>query len=100
MIPAVVAKFELVSLPAQGDSCELMSQTDSKNWLPAHEPPDVVHRVSTRLGVTGAVRQEHAVGLKREDILRRSLRRDHRHLAAFAAQLAQNVLLDPVIVSH
>ena len=49
-------------------------------------------------GSPGTVRQKHAVGLQRQHIFRLRLRRNHRDLAAFAAQLAQNVLLDAEVV--
>src|SRR5580692_10851237 len=99
MIAAVVAELQLESFPAQRDSRKLMSEAYAKNRQATHEPLDVVHRVGTGLGIAGAVGQKYPVGLQRQDILRLSLCRNNGHLAAFAAQLAQNALLDPVIVS-
>src|ERR1035441_7859122 len=75
-----------------------MSQADSEDRLASHQSPYVVDRVGAGLGVTGAVRQKNSVGLQREHVLCRRLRWNHRHLAAFSAQLAQDVLLDAEVV--
>ena len=48
-------------------------------------------------GIAGAVRQEHAVGLERQDVLGARRRRHHRDLAAAARQLPQDIALDAVI---
>src|ERR1700691_2603370 len=77
-----------------------MPEAYSEDWQASHEAANVVYRIGTWLRVTGAVREKHAIRLHREHIFCRSLRRDYSHLAAFTAQLAQNVLLNPVIVSN
>src|ERR1051326_6348750 len=98
MISAVVAEFQFVGFATDGDARQLMSETDSKNWLASHQAADVVHRVGAGLGIAGAVGEEHSIGLEREHIFRGSLRRNNRDLAALAAQLAQDVVLDPEVV--
>src|SRR5579863_5130129 len=100
MISAVMTEFQLKSLSAQGNACELMPQADSENRLPSHEPADGIYCVCAWLRVARAVREEDAVRLQGEHVLRLSLGRNYRHATAFAAQLAQNVLLDAEIVGH
>ena len=48
-------------------------------------------------GIAGAVRQEHAVRLHRQDVFCRCGRGHHRDLAAFAGEQPQDVALDAVI---
>ena len=98
MVAAVMSEFQLVGFPAQRNAGELMSQANPENRLAAHQPTDVVHGIGTRLGITRPIRQEHAIGLQRQHVFRSSLRRNDRNLAALAAQFAQNVLFDPIIV--
>src|ERR1017187_1271375 len=100
MIPAMVAELQLEGLASQSNARELMPQTNPEDWLPSHQPPNIVDRVSTRLRIAWPVRQEHAVWLQRQYVLRRRLRRDHRHLAAISAQFAQDVLLDAEVVGN
>src|ERR1700722_2981564 len=75
-----------------------MTETDAKDWLPSHEAPDVVDRISAGLGIAGAIREENSIGLQREHVFGFGFGGNYRDLAAFAAQLAENVLLDAVIV--
>src|SRR5579862_9102310 len=75
-----------------------MSETNPKDGLSAHQASDIVDRVGTRFGIAGAVGKKHAVGFQREHIFRGSLRRNHGNFAAFATQLAKNILLDAVVV--
>ena len=63
--------------------------------------PDHRHGVfAGRRRIARAVRQEHAVGLERQDVLGRSLGRHHRHLAARPGEQAQDVALDAVVDRH
>src|SRR5277367_3045916 len=75
-----------------------MAEADSEDGFAAHEAADVVDCVGAGLGVAGAVREEDSVGLQGEHVFSGSLRRDYRYLATFAAQFAQDVLLDAVVV--
>src|SRR6266700_4185097 len=99
MVPSMMSKLQLVGLAAQRDSHQLMSKTNSEDRLPAHEPSNRIHRIGTRLRIARPVRQEHSVWLECQYIFRESLCRDDRHLAAFAPQFAQDVLLDAEVVS-
>src|SRR2546426_2818656 len=100
MISAVMSKFQLVGFSTQSDASELMSQADTEDGLPSHEAADVIYRVGAGLGIAWAVREEHAVRFQCEHIFCWSLRRNNRYLAALAAQLAQDVLFDSVIVGY
>ncbi len=56
------------------------------------------HRIfAGRRRVARAVRQEHAVGLQRHDVLGRGRGRHHRHLAAGSGQQPQDVALDAIV---
>src|ERR1700688_4658702 len=92
MVAAVVPKLQLEGLAPEGNSRQLMPQADAENRLPSHKPADRIDRIRARLRVAWTVREKNSVRLQGQHIFRRSLRRDHRHLAALAPQLAQNVL--------
>src|SRR6266446_7753590 len=100
MISAVVSEFQLESFASERYASKLMSQADSENGLTSHQAPDIIDCIGAGLGIAGAVRQKYSVGLQGQHVFSRRLRRDHRHLAAFTAQLAQDVLLDAEVVSN
>src|SRR5208282_809778 len=99
MIPAMVSEFQLKGFASESDAGDLMAQADSKNWLPSHQAPYIVNRVRARLRIARSIRQKHAVGLQGQHVFRRSLCWNYRYLAAFPAQLAQNILLDAEVIS-
>src|SRR5690348_1907971 len=96
----MMSKLQLVGFPAQSDPCELMSQADTEDGLPSHQASDVIDRVSAGLGIAWSVGEKYAVRFQREHIFGWSLCRNNRYFAAFAAQFAQDVLLDAVIVGY
>src|SRR5208283_184156 len=98
MISAVVAEFQLEGLASEGYAGELMAEADSENRLASHQAANVVYRVGAGLGISRTVRQEDSVGLQGEPVLGCCLRRDYRHLAAFSAQFAEDVLFDAKVV--
>ena len=56
------------------------------------------HRVFAGLRrIAGAVGEEHAVGLQRDDVVGRGRGRHHRHLAAVGGEQPQDVALDAVV---
>ena len=63
MISAMMSEFQLEGFAAQRNSRQLMTETDSEDWLTTHEAPDRVHRVRTRLGIAWAVREKNSVRL-------------------------------------
>src|SRR5260370_35808805 len=94
MISAVVAEFQLEGLPSERNSGELMSQADSENRLPSHQAPNVVDGIRAGVGIARAIREEHAVGLQGEHVLRCRTRRLDCHLTTFSEQFAQCIRLD------
>src|ERR1700730_6070352 len=94
MISPVVAELQLVGPSSQRNARKLMAEANSEYRLPSHEPANVLYRIGARLRVTRPVGQKHSMRFQRENILRWSLRWNHSYFAAFAAQLAQNILLD------
>src|ERR1035441_5199943 len=75
-----------------------MAQTDSEDWLAAHQASYVIDRVGARFGIAGAVRKEYSVGLQCQNVFGCRLRRDYCDFAAFSTQLSQNILLDAKVV--
>src|ERR1019366_5143933 len=75
-----------------------MSQADSEYRLASHQAANVIDRIGAGLGIARSIRQENSIRLQRQHIFRRSLRWNDGHLAAFSAQLAQDVLLDAEVV--
>src|SRR5438034_2113439 len=100
MISAVMSKFQLVGFSAQGNTRQLMPQADTEDWLSSHEAANVIYRVCAGLGIAWSVGQKHAVRFQRENVFCWSLCRDDCNFAALAAQFAQDVLLDSVIVGY
>src|ERR1044071_10407569 len=98
MIAAMVAKFQLVGLAAQREPRQLMSQADSENRLPPHQPADIIHRVAAWLRISWAIREKHPIRFHRQNGCGGGLRCYHRHPASLDAQLAQEVLLDAAMV--
>src|ERR1700687_195915 len=86
MISAVVAEFQLEGFPSERNAGKLMSQADSEDRLASQQAPNIVDRIRAGLGIARTIGQEHAVWFQSQHILRRGLRRDYRHLAAFSAR--------------
>ena len=68
MIGAAMAELQLVSLAAEREAENLMAEADAEDRRLADQPADVVDLRVQRLGIAGAVREEHAVGLEREHV--------------------------------
>ena len=65
----------------------------------ADEVADILDLGVERFGVAGAVGEEDAVGLERENIFGGGERRDHGDAAAGVDEAAQDVVLDAEIIS-
>ena len=63
LIRAAMAELQLVRLAAERQAEQLMAETDAEDRLLAEQAANRVDRVVERLGIAGAVREEHAVGL-------------------------------------
>ncbi len=98
MIAAVMSELQFVGLSSQRDAGQLMSQANSEDWLTTHQTADVVDRIRAGFRITRAVRQKYPVRLESEHVLGWRLGGDDRYFAAFASQLAQDVVLDAVVV--
>src|SRR5690348_1205890 len=85
MIAAMVPEFEFESFAAERKSGELMAEADAEDWLASHEAADVVHGVSTWLGIAGTVREKHAVRFQCENVFGRCLGWDDRDFTSLAA---------------
>src|SRR5260370_33369845 len=99
MMPAVVSKLQLESLSAKRNASELVSQTNSKDRVPAHQPTNRIHGICTRLGISGTIRQKHTIRLEGQHISRSGLRRYYSRRTSFAAYLTPNVLFNAKIGS-
>ena len=75
MIGAAMAEFQLVSLAAEREPENLMAEADAEDRRLADQPPHVVDLRVQRLGIAGAVREKHAIGLQRENVFGGSERR-------------------------
>ena len=99
MIGAVMALMHLPGPGADGQPQHLVAEADAEGRGAGSD--DLLnhrHCVFAGLGgIAGAVGQEHAVGLHRQDVRGRGGRRHHRDLAAFAGQQPQDVALDAVV---
>ena len=98
VIAAVVAEFQLEGPAPQGQSENLVPETDSKDGHSPDQLSYVLGGVFERLGVSGAVREKYAVRLSGQHLRRRSGCGNHRHQATLFHQLAQDVLLDSKII--
>ena len=99
MIGAVMALMHLHGFAADRDAQHLMAEANAKRGRAAIDQLlDHRHGVLPgRRRIARPIRQEHAVGLERHDVLGRGLGRHHRHLAARTGEQAQNVALDAVV---
>ena len=79
---------------------QLVAEADAEDRDAAsvEDLADRLDRVVAGLRVAGAVGQEDAVGLQRQRLARRRLRRHHGDAAAALGQHAQDVALDAVVV--
>src|SRR5664280_3736218 len=86
MIAAVVTEAQFVSLSTQRDANQLMSEADAEDGHAPHQPANALLCVGHRLGIARAVRQEDAIRLEREHVLRAGRGGNHSYAAALANQ--------------
>ena len=70
VIPTVVAKWQFERRTTKGGRHQLMTQAYAEHRNLAEKLFDLSGRVAIHIGVTGPVRQEHAVGVIRAHIIR------------------------------
>src|SRR5215471_19118229 len=99
MVRAVVALMHLHRPAADGDAEHLVTEADAEGRR-ARVDQLLDHRYRVFAGcrrVTGAVREENAVGFQRHYVLGQRLGWNDRHLTASAREQAKNVALDAVV---
>jgi hypothetical protein len=99
MVCTAMAELHLHRLRAHRQPHQLVPEADAEQrHARIDELARRVDRVVARLGVAGAVGQQHAVRLQRQRLASRGLRRYYGDAAAALGQLAQDVILDAEIV--
>ena len=99
MISAVVPEGQLVGPPAEGLADELVAHADAEHRHLVDERVDRRREVLHRRGVTRAVRQEHPVGIERQDLLGGGVCRHDGH-AGDAGEAVEDRRFDPAIDRH
>ena len=99
MVRAMVALMHLFSLCANGKAEHLVAEADAEDrQVGLDEVLDDRNGIFARRGrVSGAVGQEHAIRLQRQDVFSRSLGRNDGDLAIETGKQAQDVALDAKI---
>src|SRR5438552_15552569 len=78
MVAAAMAVRQLHGFPSYRQSKQLVPEADAKDRnVPVGQLPDCIDRVTDRRGVTGAVRQKHAVRFEGADVIGSGGGRDH-----------------------
>ena len=71
LINSVMSELELGCPAPDGQTQELVSQTDAEDGLPAQERADGLDGVGNGLGIARTIREHDAVRLQRQDIFGR-----------------------------
>ena len=99
VVGAVVAELHLDGARAAREAEQLVAEADAEHrHVGLEELADRLDRVVAGLRIAGAVGEEHAVGLQRQHLVGRRLRRHHGHAAAVVGEQAQDVALDAEVV--
>src|SRR5689334_20615957 len=98
MVAAAVAEFQLVGPSAEGEAEELVAEADAEEGHLADEMADVLLSVGHRLGISGTVGEQDAVGTAIEDLLGVRGRGIDGDVASLAHELAQDVALHAEVV--
>src|SRR6185437_3525935 len=100
MVAAMMAKLQFVSAPAQSQPAKLVPQADAENRHSSHHLANRLDRIIHRLGISGSVRQEHAIWLERQRVFCGRFRRHHRYPASLTGYHPQYVMFVTKIISH
>ena len=98
VIPAMVSEFQLVSFATESETAQLVAETDAEDRNAADHVADSFCGIVDGFRIAGAVGEKDAVGIQCHYIGGGCLRGHHCHIAGFACQHAQDVLLDAEIV--
>ena len=101
VVGAVVAVTHFQGLGTGCQRQQLMTQTDAEDRdIGFQDVLDRLNGIVAGLRVTRAVGQEHAVRIQRQHLGGAGLRRYHSEAATACHEHAQDVVLDPIVVSH
>jgi hypothetical protein len=97
MVRAAVPELELARARTEREPEQLVSEADAERGQLLRQLAGGLDREVERLGVTGAVREQHAVGRECQHVRRGGTRRHDAHAEAFRPEPAEDVVLDAVI---
>tara|TARA_B110000438_G_scaffold293178_3_gene332597 strand:+ start:299 stop:553 length:255 start_codon:yes stop_codon:yes gene_type:complete len=81
MVPAVVAKWKLVSLGTNRASQQLVAEANAEDWDHTQQSVDLTSNINQWLRVSGTVGQKNTIRIHGQHIGRRRRRRHDNHLA-------------------
>src|ERR1700736_4019808 len=90
MVGAAVAEFQLVSLAADGQAEQLVTETDAEDGLFADQFPDIRDLGLERLRVARAIREKDSIRVEGQDVFGGGQRGNYSDAAAHLHQAAQN----------
>ena len=97
MVRPMVAEFELVRPPPEGQPQNLMPETDPENRFFPNQLCGRLDQVRKPLGVPRSVAQEDAIRVKGQDLAGGRCGWDHHDVTPDAHQLAEDVVFDPTV---
>ncbi len=100
MVRPMMAELELVRPTAQGETQNLMPETDPEDRSSSDEPPRGLNQVRHSLRVAGTVAEKDAVWIIGQDLVSGGEGRDDEDIATSAHQLSKDVVLDPAVDGH
>src|SRR5262245_48406751 len=100
MIAAVMSELELVCLPTESQTQNLVSETNPEDGFSPEKTPHILDRIFERLRISGPVRQKNSVGLQIQNAFGGGRRRNYSYFRAAAREIAQDMRLDSEIVRH
>jgi len=97
LVRSAMTKLKLERFSAQGQSHHLVAEADPENGPLSEKPAHRFNNLVECSRVSGAVGEEHPVGIGCQNLLRRSVGGENHHLTTFLFEEAQDVVLDPAI---
>ena len=96
-----MSKLEAVGIRSERTTNQLMSQTNPKHrHVTFNQFLHSFNGIGQTCRVTGTIREKDAVGVQRQHIFRRSIRRDNGHIRAIRRKMAKDVFFDTKIVGN
>jgi len=97
LVCSAMAKLKLERSSAQSQSHHLVTEADPENGPLSQKPAHRFNNLVECSRVSGAIGEEHSVGIGRQNLLGRSVGGKNHHLTTFLFEQAQDVVLDPAI---